>query len=93
MTDTNTMHDTTIELNTHFEQWQRLSPIGLSLVGFGLSITGEAIALKSKRQGFWRWFIVGTIGLSVVNAGIAIFGEAVKHRTLYETLYRELRQR
>ncbi len=72
-------------MNEHYEQWDALAPRGLALIGFGMSITGQAIGAKAKGKPFWRWFLVGTLGLIVLNSGVAIFGEAVKHRALYES--------
>jgi hypothetical protein len=71
-------------MNEHYEKWDTLAPRGLALIGFGLSITGQAIAAKSRGRGFLVWFIMGTLGLIVVNSGVALFGEAVKNRALYE---------
>jgi hypothetical protein len=65
-------------------QWFWLAPLGLSLIGFGMSITGQAIAAKSQQKSFWRWFAQGTLGLCVLNSGIAVFGEAVKRKTLHD---------
>lgn len=72
-------------MNEHYEQWSRLSPLGLLLIGAGASIIGHAAMLKGRNQGFWGWFLMGSFGLMVVNAGVSIFGEAVKHRAMYET--------
>jgi hypothetical protein len=63
-------------------QWKTYAPIGLALIGFGFSLTGEAVTAKGKGKPVWQWLLVGTVGLSVLNAGIAIFGEAVKRRAL-----------
>lgn len=65
----------------HHRKWQLLAPVGLAMIGFGLSVLGDTIERKSKgRAWFWR----GTLSLSVINAGVCIFGDAVKERALYE---------
>jgi hypothetical protein len=66
---------------THQHKWMILSPTGLTLIGFGLSIVLEAARLKNANE---AWFWLGTFGLIVVNAGVACFGDGVKHRVLYE---------
>lgn len=76
-------------LNQQYEKWNMLSPLGLLLIGFGLSLTAHAATAKSEGKG---WFIKGTLGLIITNAGIAIFGEAVKSRTLYESELERLRR-
>lgn len=76
-------------LNENYEKWNAFSLIGLVIIGLGLSLTGDAIASKSKGK---SWFVKGTIGLIVFNAGIAIFGEAVKARALYEWELEKLRK-
>lgn len=58
-----------------------IAPIGLALIGAGVSVIGEAIILKMSTEGFWNWFIYGTLGLVIFNAGISVFGEAVVKRT------------
>ncbi len=62
-------------------KWLIFSPLGLSLVGFGLSVTLEAARLKNLGE---AWFWLGTLGLCVVNAGLAFFGDGVKSRVLLE---------
>ena len=77
-------------MNEHYEQWSRLSVLGLLLVGTGASIVGHAACLKGTRKGFFGWFFLGTLGLIVLNAGVALFGDAVKHRALYEIQLEQL---
>ena len=76
-------------LNEKYEKWNLFAPLGLTIIGLGLSLTGDAIGSKAKGK---SWFIKGTIGLIVFNAGIAIFGEAVKTRALYEWELESLRK-
>lgn len=77
-------------MNEHYEQWSRMSPLGLLLIGAGASIIGHAAWLKGSKTGGARWFFWGTFGLAVLNAGVSIFGDAVKHRALYETQLNQL---
>lgn len=65
----------------HFEKWQILAPIGLTLIGLGASLLGESISRKREGK---RWFWLGTLSLICINSGISTFGDAVKERTLYE---------
>ena len=71
-------------MNQHYKTWRRLAPLGLGTVGFGASLLGHAVQLKTEKAGFVTWFAWGTLSLVVLNAGLAIFGEAVKHRVLLE---------
>lgn len=57
---------------------------GLILIGFGLSLFGQAVIYKSRGESLKKWFLWGTVALVVVNAGICIFGDAVKTRIRYE---------
>ena len=50
-------------------------------MGFGLSLFGEALALKIGMAPTMTWFIFGTGALVVFNAGVSIFGKAVIIRT------------
>ncbi|MDW8298864.1 MAG: hypothetical protein RML95_05965 [Anaerolineae bacterium] len=84
-----------MERNMHDEQqidlsaWWWMAPLGLTIIGFGLSLTGQAIIAKSKGKSFWHWFGLGTLGLTVLNSGVSIFGDAVKRRTLLALRARE----
>lgn len=71
-------------MNEHYEKWDTLAPRGLALIGLGLSLTGQAISMKTNGRPFWRWFLLGMVGLITVNSGVSVFGDAVKHRALYE---------
>ncbi len=62
-------------------KWMVFSPLGLTIIGLGVSITGEAIRAKTLNQ---PWFWLGTLGLVVLNAGVAVFGDGVKSRVLME---------
>ncbi|MEM6645253.1 MAG: hypothetical protein AAF730_03280 [Bacteroidota bacterium] len=70
----------------HHKKWKLLAPLGLVLIGLGVSLVGEAVLLKGGEAGFWSWFGMGTFSLVVLNAGICVFGDAVKHRAHYERL-------
>lgn len=57
---------------------------GLLLIGAGLSVFGQAVIYKSKKEPLKKWFWWGTVSLIIFNAGICIFGDAVKTRIRYE---------
>ncbi|MCA9840316.1 MAG: hypothetical protein KC422_25620 [Trueperaceae bacterium] len=69
---------------THFQKWRLFSPLGLTLIGLGLSLLGHSIGLKLQGNSTLIWFSWGTLSLIVCNAGIAIFAEGVKARVLFE---------
>lgn len=68
----------------HKRRWQLYAPLGLALIGFGVSIVGYAVERRTLGVTLSDWFFWGTAGLIVLNAGVACFGEAVKHRVLLE---------
>lgn len=72
-------------MHNHLRKWLIFSPVGLALIGLGLSIVGDAATRKAKGQRLREWFPQGTLGLILLNSGIALFGEAVKHSTLRES--------
>lgn len=47
------------------------------LLGFGISIIGDAIMQRTLHAEFSVWFFEGLLGLIVFNAGVGIFGKAV----------------
>lgn len=56
-------------------KWLLYSVIGLLLLGFGLSLLGEAILFKFNND--FSWFYWGTAALVVFNAGVGFVGEAI----------------
>jgi hypothetical protein len=68
----------------HKRRWQLYAPLGLALIGFGVSIVGYAVERRTLGVALGDWFFWGTVGLITLNAGVACFGEAVKHRVLLE---------
>jgi len=50
-------------------------------MGFGFSLLGESIILKSKAADFWTWFGSGTLALAVTFAGLSLFGQAVAFKS------------
>lgn len=70
--------------NEHYKKWRLLAPVALGTVGFGASLLGYAVELRTRRAGFVTWFAWGTVSLVVFNSGLAMFGEAVKHRVLFD---------
>lgn len=55
-------------------KWLISSITGLMLLGFGLSLLGEAIIFKINNN--TNWFYTGSIALIVFNSGICIVAEA-----------------
>jgi hypothetical protein len=62
-------------------KWLVFSPVGLTLMGFGLTLVTDAARAKSAGE---EWFWYGTLALVVFNAGVAFFGEGVKNAVLVE---------
>jgi hypothetical protein len=69
---------------TSFQKWRFFAPLGLATIGFGASLLGHSIQIKTEGASIFTWFVWGTVSLVVLNAGVAMFGDAVKHRVLYE---------
>ena len=67
-----------------FYWWLIESIAGLILIGFGLSLFGQAVIYKSSGEALRKWFLWGTISLVVINAGICVFGDAVRQRVVYD---------
>lgn len=72
-------------MENEFYKWLLESVAGLILIGFGLSLFGQAVIYKSKGESLKKWFLWGTLSLIVVNAGVCVFGDAVKQRIKYES--------
>ena len=52
------------------KKWLRYGAISMLLIGFGVSLIGEAIILKSNGANVMQWVALGTVALIVFNAGI-----------------------
>jgi hypothetical protein len=67
-------------------KWIFNSTVGLLLVGFGMSVFGEAVILKFNKEPFLEWFGMGTISLIIFNTGLSFFGTAIKYRIYLDKL-------
>lgn len=59
-------------------KWLLFAVSGLILIGFGISLIGEAIIAKMNGE---AWFWIGTAGLVVFNSGLSLFGQAVVYKS------------
>lgn len=70
--------------NRHYRRWLIQAPLGLILVGLGVSLVSEAAMLKYDEAATWAWVSYGTIALVVLNSGLCVFGDSILHRMRYE---------
>ena len=56
-------------------RWLLYSIAGLLVLGFGLSLLGEAIIQKWEASPYWGYW--GTLALVVTNSGVCLIGQAV----------------
>lgn len=54
-----------------------LAPLGLLLVGAGLSVSIDAGLRRAAGAPRRRWVAQGTVGLVTLNSGLSVFGDAV----------------
>ncbi len=66
--------------STQYRKWMIYAVSGLLLIGFGVSLVGESILIKSQTDNFWVWGAWGTLALVVLNSGVSLFGQAVIER-------------
>ena len=59
------------------KKWFVFSVAALTIVGFGISLLGEAIIAKLEQR---SWFLLGTLALVVINTGLSLLGRAVIER-------------
>jgi hypothetical protein len=59
-----------------------MAPLGLVLVGAGLSIAVDAAARRAAGASPRRWVGQGTAGLVVLNSGMSVFGDSVRRRAV-----------
>lgn len=56
------------------------------MIGFGVSLIGEAVLMKGSGVNWLEWAAMGTFALIVFNAGLCVFGESVLCKVRYERL-------
>lgn len=64
--------------------WFWNGTIGFALIGAGLSVTIDALALRLDDVAWWVWGAEGTAGLVLFMAGLAFFGDAVRCRVFMD---------
>ncbi len=67
-------------------KWLLLAPLSLLLIGFGLSVFGEAAYAKHSGAPMQTWVLWGTYSLVLVNGGLSLFGEAIRLRVRLDTV-------
>jgi uncharacterized membrane protein len=77
-------------MKKHFKFWLIYSISGLIATGAGLSLFGEALAIKISGAETSTWFWWGTAALVIFNSGISLIGNGVKHRVHYEREKRDI---
>lgn len=77
-------------LSYYRKKWFRLGTLSMLIIGFGISLIGEAIILKTNEAAWFEWTALGTFALIVFNAGICVFGESVACKVHYERKKEEL---
>jgi hypothetical protein len=63
-------------------KWLVYAISGILLMGFGLSVFGESVIIKSNGEIWWKWFVWGTISFIIFFSGLSLFGQAVIYRFL-----------
>lgn len=58
--------------------WLWMAPLGLILVGAGISMAIDAAIGKSLNH---PWFFYGSFALILFNSGLCLFGDAIYRRT------------
>lgn len=75
--------------NSLKRKWLKFAVGGILLMGFGLSLLGEAGILKMSGSAFVNWFGLGTLALAVFFAGLSLFGQAVVFKSQIDNSKRE----
>lgn len=64
-------------MKLEIKSWFWQAPVGLILVGAGLSMAIDAGTNKANGQ---SWFWYGTLALVIFNSGLCVFGDAIVKR-------------
>ena len=65
-------------------RWLWQAPLGLVLVGAGLSMVADAAMYRAGGADVWSWVLYGTAALTVFNSGLCVFGDSILVRMRYE---------
>ncbi|MFY0674481.1 MAG: hypothetical protein JXQ87_13855 [Bacteroidia bacterium] len=71
-------------MKNHYKLWLIFCISGLILLSAGLSLFGEALAIKLDETDTRSWFWWGTGALVVFNTGVSFFGKGVIHKVYHE---------
>ena len=63
--------------NKHKKRWLIFAPLGLVLIGAGLSMAIDAGFYRMKGATTINWVLYGTGALIVFNTGLSFFGRAI----------------
>jgi hypothetical protein len=66
------------------KKWLIYAVTGILIMGFGLSVMGEALIAKAMGKVFLNWFLVGTAGLALIFAGLSFFGQAIVYKCILD---------
>ncbi|MCZ4409627.1 hypothetical protein O3Q51_12465 [Cryomorphaceae bacterium 1068] len=66
-----------MEASKHSKRWLTFAPIGLILIGSGLSMAIDAGFYRMNGAATIKWVLYGTCALIVFNAGLSFFGQAI----------------
>lgn len=61
----------------HKRRWLIFAPVGLVLVGAGLSMAIDAGFYRMSGAATLNWIAYGTAALIVFNSGLSFFGQAI----------------
>lgn len=61
----------------HRKRWLTFAPLGLFLIGAGLSMAIDAGFYRMRGAATINWVLYGTSALIVFNSGLSFFGQAV----------------
>ena len=70
----------------HFRRWLIQAPIGLVLIGAGISMITDASHFKQGGAAPLDWILYGTFALVVFNSGLSLFVDAALHRMRFENM-------
>jgi len=68
----------------HKKRWIIFSPLGLVLIGAGLSMAIDAGFYRMSGAETIDWILYGTAALIVLNSGLSFFGQAIIEKVRHD---------